>query len=235
MAFLVGLYVHSVETDHADRMSLVSVLVAPRYIPQGTRLTPEMFEIRQVPKVYAPPYRVALSELLDERKRPLYENLRPLAEGEVLSSSSLCGLGISGGFSWLIPEGFVAFSLDLPPDKAAGGLISPGDSVDILATLDVEAGHRQKSRTMMLFRNVKVLGVGDRLIGGKKPDENKEREADLFKGTEGSNPPVTLALHPYEAAVVAYAREAGSIRLVLRPAGDQTTMPVKPVDMSSLP
>ncbi len=230
-------YVRSLEKNHEERMSLVSVLVAVHDIPQGSRIHPDLFEARPVPKAYIQPLCVPRSELVDEKGMVLYENLLPIASGEQLTASKLCRIGLGGGFSWLIPEGHVAFSLDLPPEKCAGGFIEPGDFVDVLATFEVEGSHSSRSVTTTLLQNIKVMGVGDRLIGGrslKKTSQGRQEEAFLKGPDEGSHILITVSVRPYEAAVIAHARETGSLRLVLRPVGDSKVVEMGSVDVASL-
>jgi len=232
----VEMYIHSIEREQADRMTLVPVLVSPVYIPQGTRLHPRHFEAKMIPRQYVQPDCVSASDLLDEKGLELYENLLPLAAGEHLTASKLCRIGVSGGFSWLIREGYVALSVDLPPERSAAGLIEPGDAVDLLVTFEGSESSAAHSVTVMLFQNIKVLGVGDRLMGGRtlKKTSDGSKEGDVLKGPESGTAPITLMVKPYEAAVIAHVRQTASLRLALRPVGDLRISEIGAVDDSAL-
>lgn len=116
-----------------------------------------------------------------------------------------------------------AFSLKTPPGKravtimidslsAVGGLVNPGDFIDVLGQLDLSgsgsAGSGQKVTTV-LFQNVQVLAVGT----------NFESIAtvtayDMQQKTRSLN--VTLALTPEEVGLLAFAQEHGKLQLSLR-------------------
>jgi len=120
-----------------------------------------------------------------------------------------------------------AFSLRTPPGKraltimiktlsAVGGLINPGDYVDIIAHLNLpdEAGKAKKKGktdrvTTVLFQNIQVLAVGTNFNpqGELPPYEMQQKTASLH---------VTLAVSPEEAGLLTFAQSRGEFQLSLR-------------------
>lgn len=123
----------------------------------------------------------------------------------------------------------MAFSLRTPPGKraltilvdslaAVGGLVNPGDFVDIIARLelpDVDEGDPKKkskekeSLTTVLFQNIQVLAVGTNFnpTGEIPPYEIQQKAKNLN---------VTLAVSPEEAGLLTFAQEHGELQLSLR-------------------
>lgn len=121
------------------------------------------------------------------------------------------------------PVAMTAFSLQTPPGKraftiridslsAVGGLISPGDLVDIIGHLKIpEEDDEKKSQnvTSVLFQNIQVLAVGTNYqFAGQTAQyvaQQKAKEID-----------VTLALDPEQSGLVSFAQEHGKLQLTLR-------------------
>ena len=122
-----------------------------------------------------------------------------------------------------------AFSLRTPPGKraitiminslsAVGGLVNPGDFVDIIAHLDLPSDDgdyskkKKKDRdrvTTVLFQNIQVLAVGTNFnpLGEIPPYEIQQK-------TKALN--VTLAVSPEEAGLLTFSQEHGEFQLTLR-------------------
>lgn len=122
----------------------------------------------------------------------------------------------------------VAFSLRTPPGKraltiniksllAVGGLLNPGDFVDILGHLSLPSGDRSSKKggqkeekiTTVLFQNIQVLAVGTNYnpIGVVPPYELQQKASTLN---------VTLAVSPEEAGLLTFAEAHGDLQLSLR-------------------
>ncbi len=107
--------------------------------------------------------------------------------GKLLSSSSVADTA-------KLPAGYVAMSLALKPDRAAGGQLRPGDHVAVIASTSPD---RPNASTRLLLTDVPVLSI---------------RQGDA---ADGGAVIVTLRLRLEEARDLAEARSAGSIDLVL--------------------
>ena len=125
-------------------------------------------------------------------------------------------------FSLTTPTGKRAVTINIDSLKAVGGLINPGDFVDILVTLRIPEKQKDSSKkdtlnrkkkerevNTMLFQNVQILAVGTRF----SPKATKE-EYDEQQRKKSVN--VTLALNPQEIALLAFAEQNGALQLSLR-------------------
>jgi len=117
------------------------------------------------------------------------------------------------------PPGKRAMTIRIDSLSAVGGLINPGDYVDILSKLTIPPppGSKEKSEkvTAILFQNLQVLAVGTNLqaTGGYAA---QQASASLN---------ITFALDPEEAGLMAFARDNGKFRLILRsPTETETQM-----------
>ena len=96
--------------------------------------------------------------------------------------------------------------------SAVGGLINPGDYVDILARLNVPretvggTGGPVEQVTAMVFQNIQVLAIGTNLTNpGMYEAQNKA--GSLY---------VTLAMDPEEAGLMSFVQQNGKVQLALR-------------------
>ena len=118
------------------------------------------------------------------------------------------------------PSGKRAVTILIDSLSAVGGLITPGDVVDIIAHLKVPKDEgsegKQKSVTSMLFQNIKVLAVGTQYEGLKQPPAY-----DVQQKSRSLN--VTLALNPDEAGLLTFAQANGKVQLALRSPNERGT------------
>ena len=107
------------------------------------------------------------------------------------------------------PSGKRAVTVQIDSLSAVGGLINPGDFVDILAKLTVPkdvAGGPTESVTAMVFQNIQILAIGTNLAtSGMYEMQNKA--GNLY---------VTLAMDPEESGLMAFVQQNGKIQLALR-------------------
>ncbi len=122
-------------------------------------------------------------------------------------------------FSIVMPPGKRALTIQVDTLSAVGGLISPGDFVDVIASLRVpEEINAEKAKTKevitVLFQNLQVLAVGAlfKPAGGTELYENRQK-------TKSVN--VTLAVSPEEAGLLAFAETNGKLQLSLRSPAEQ--------------
>jgi len=124
-----------------------------------------------------------------------------------------------------IPVQKTSFSLRTPPGKravtmkiksllAVGGLVNPGDFVDIIAHLDLpkERQLERKSKDKVitvLFQNIQVLAVGTNYDPLRETSQYETQ-----KNLRDLN--VTFAVSPEEAGLLTFAQAHGSLQLTLR-------------------
>lgn len=110
------------------------------------------------------------------------------------------------------PAGKRALTVQIDSLSAVGGLINPGDYVDVLARLNVPreaaggSGGPAEQVTAMVFQNLQVLAIGTNLsVPGMYDAQNKA--GNLY---------VTLAMDPEEAGLMSFVQQNGKVQLALR-------------------
>lgn len=203
-AFFTG--VENRERSQAEQSQLVQILVASRPLAFGTALTPENTKLVGWPAGSIPEgaYRTSIG-VVGNPKGPRVA-LRPIAVGEPILSSKISGADGRASISALLPDGMRAAAVKIDAVSGVGGLISPGDVVDVLVTRKM-AGEASDADQMtdIVLENLRVIAVD------QMADENRSqpKEATVAKT-------VTLEVDPVGAQKLALAQEIGSVSLALR-------------------
>ncbi len=107
------------------------------------------------------------------------------------------------------PPGKRAVTAMVDKIYAVGGLVAPGDYVDIIAHLSVPDDLNKPGETnvvsVTLFQNVLILAVAGSMQSGQNVEA--QRATSL---------PITFALDPQEAGLITFAEEHGKLQLSLR-------------------
>lgn len=119
-------------------------------------------------------------------------------------------------FSVNTPPGKRAVTVMIDPLSAVGGLISPGDYVDVIAQMNMpdssgrEGKAEENSVTTVLFQNVRVLAVDTNYEETPSAPvyQIQQKAKQLF---------ITLALSPEEAGLLTFAQKQGKLQFALRP------------------
>jgi Flp pilus assembly protein RcpC/CpaB len=113
------------------------------------------------------------------------------------------------------PVGKRAVTVKIDSLAAVGGLLNPGDFVDVISQLNVPSQDPDKKTvTAMIFQNLQVLAVNTNLNDPGAYDE--QQSASSLK--------ITFAVEPQEAGLLAFADKNGSLELALR-SPDETERP----------
>jgi pilus assembly protein CpaB len=170
---------------------------------------------------------------------PITANEQVLTNKIVSLAGSVAG---SKSLSYVVPQGKRAMSFNASTVQQAGGLIIPGDYIDIVALYDVEfagktAGDRQtasKYLVQTVLQNVQVLAIAQTIVdlvpettptaGAPAPGNQQARNTE--SKAEPGAATVTLALTPEEAERIYLAEANGQLRMSLRAYGDGTTRPI---------
>ena len=178
------------------RSQLVTLVVADQPIPLATRIERKHLRVVQVPPEAVPGHsfrsvedvigRVSLTNILEEA---------PIREGKLVAT------GLGGGLQSVIPEGKRAVTVRANDVIGVAGFLSPGDWVDVLATM-VDRG-RGTMITKTVLQKIKVLSVGQQMEPGKD-------------GHPRAVSTVTLLVTPGEAERLVLATSQGQIQLVMR-------------------
>jgi len=113
-----------------------------------------------------------------------------------------------------LPEGMRAVSINVDAVSGVSGLINPGDSVDILATItETQPGARMSAaaiKTRRVLSNVTVLAVDDRM-------SHSEAIAARPRAYRRTYTTLTLLVTPLESELLIYLREHAKLAFTLRP------------------
>ena len=219
------------EGDKASATDNVKVVVAKQDIAARTELVENLLEIAEVPK------ESALTGSFEETK-PLEGQITryALLKGEQVVTSKI-GVGTTTeeneqGLSFVVPAGMRGFSIRVSEESSVGGLILPGDLVDVIALLkESEVG---VAKAVTLLQNVEVLAVAQaaqepipaaRTTGTPTPSAVTgtlgERPADIQPNPSART--VTLVVTQEQAQLLALVQTQGDLALSLRSFGDRST------------
>jgi pilus assembly protein CpaB len=211
------------------------VVVAKADIPARTKITQALLEVRLV----APDARSALA--FEDPELVVGKVTRfPIAANEQVLSTKIVGVipGASVGsrsLSYTIPQGKRAFAIGVSEVASAGGLVLPGDYVDVVVMYDVEftrGGGKEKQDNFLVqtvFQNIEVLAVSQSVVDvvpEASPTANGQRVRNSEAKPNSGAKTVTLALTPEQAQRAYLAEGNGSIRLSVRPYGEADERPV---------
>jgi pilus assembly protein CpaB len=222
--------------------SMEPAVVAKQDIPARTKITAGMVEVRQLS--------------LDDRSELAFTDLSqvvgrvtryPIATSEQVLSTKVVALdsaAVTGdSLSYVIPDGRRAMAVKVDEVVAVGGLVLPGDYVDVMATFDVtfRDGENEKTEnkyfTRLILQNLEVLAVAQTVVdapteagtatgsdSGATATGTETTEGQRARNTEAEPEPkaatVTLSVTPQEAQLIFLAEQNGVLRMAVRPYGD---------------
>lgn len=207
------------------------VVVAKVPIKQRTTITPAMLEVKSVRLPLATGAFTTVQEAVGKvTKFPIEVNQQVVASSVVDTSRPIANAALS----YVVPTGRRAMSISASQVANAGGLILPGDWVDIIWGCCSDRAVVTKT----LLRNVQVAAVAQSIVSSGPVTNviaNPTPGAAVSPG--GSTNPVaadtttaapdaatvTLLLTPEEVQILFLAESNGKLRLDLRGPGDQDT------------
>jgi pilus assembly protein CpaB len=204
-AGMVYRYLADLEAEQKRASNLVPVLVPRSEIPARSKLDESMFMMAEIPSTAL--HADALADRDEISGAFARDRLLP---GEQVLASRLVYTGSGSGMSYRVSPGHRALTLAVNTVSGVAGYVLPGDRVDILMTLEVpESGDEDTTLTLAVVENIGVLAVGPHLR-----DQSKEQ-------LPVDN--ITFDVPAAQVTRLVQAAERGSIRLVLRPADEETT------------
>lgn len=225
------------------RVAPVPVVMAAQDIPPRTLLTAELLDVREVPRSAVHPDAVAgvpgqsREELIEQvvgRSPKQTFSKQTIFKGEPILLSKLFAERGEAGLAFTIPLGKRAVAVATSEVMGSGGLILPGDHVDVVAicratvegaTQPAPAGgtirYTEHVRATYALQDVEVLAVGQLLTGTEPEPSTAQRVAGA-----GTSPPrevprvnpqaqpaartVTLAVAPEQAQrLILYSQLCG--------------------------
>jgi pilus assembly protein CpaB len=224
----------------------VPVVVAKQDIEARAKITASMVEVKLISSDLASAlgYTDTSAVVGQVTRFPISANEQVLSNKIVdLSAgpSSVAGKSLS----YVIPAGKRAMAVTVKDVTNAGGLVLPGDYVDIIVVYDIDFGNDPTSPSshekadsffiQTLYQNIEVLAVSTTIVdvvpqstssaNGSNPDSGQRaRNTEAKPDPEAKT--VTLALTPEQAQKLYLAESNGRIRLAVRPFGDNEEKPI---------
>ena len=223
----------------ASAASTVPAVVAKQDIPARTKVTTSMVEVRQVPSDTRSELAYTdLSQVVGQVTRYPIATSEEVLSTKVVSLESATATGDS--LSYVIPEGNRGISIEVSEVVSSGGLVLPGDYVDIIGVFDVKFGSGDQETTedkyfsRIILQNIEVLAVAQTVVdtppeagtttGTDGETTTTDADGQRVRNTEADPEPkastVTLSVTPQEAQLLFLAEENGVLRLAVRPYGD---------------
>ncbi len=137
-------------------------------------------------------------ELLGPERAEIRTVLRAVEPGELVLKSKVTGFGEIVRVAAQVTEGKRAFTIPINAVSGVGGLVAPGDRVDILLTRSIE----RDLVTSTILQNVLVIATDQ--------TSNTETSATRVART------ATVEVEPAEASRLALAQQVGKLSLSLR-------------------
>lgn len=228
--FLFNIYVQQQTEEAKQRViasqkNLTTVVVAKQDIPAGVAISESMVKEETASKDVIQP-RAAPS--LDRVVNRI--TLAPISKGEQILLNKLTISGQETSLATKVPKGKRAITVPVDNISSVGGMIRPGDHVDVMGmvpmpAMTAEGKQVTQMTTMPLFQDVLVLAVGQEFTNVPVGDKKTERTL---------SPVITLALLPQEANLIAFVQEQGKIRLILRSPEDTQVQPATPASWDVL-
>ena len=211
-----------------------SIVTANRDIAARTQITADMLQLTKVPANSVLPGALSGTELAVGRVARI-----PVYKGEQILQEKLASDKTDLGLSYIVPDGQRAMAVKVVKVVGAGGLIRPGDRVDVVAVVDVKYTDINtnkdftETRSFTVSQNVEVLAVEQKLenqiAAPVKAGATATPGATNNEGTLVEQPDaqpdgtvVTLSLAPDATQKVLLAEAKGTIRLSVRAPGDNT-------------
>jgi Flp pilus assembly protein CpaB len=238
----------------AATASRAKVVVAKQSLAAGTVLSADNIELRDVTTDAVQPN--AVTVLSDAQSKALSQ---PIAAGQQLLYQYLGSPDQPDikKLADLVPAGKRAMSVTFSELTTAGGLVAPGDFVDVIGVFNKNT--LGKDQSMLLMQDILVLAVAQDTSVDQLPRQGAPNGAQspqalpapqrggttagvaLPQPTPVSVPyapsqarTLTLAVDPEAAERLALAEDYGHLRYIVRPGTERTQSSVVPADLSTL-
>lgn len=187
-------YVRALSTARtgAER-SMTAIVVATHELEFGHAIGPDDVALFEVPsEIIAPGAHVDLAKVIGRVP------VERLLSGDAIRDERLSRPGAGVDFEAVLAAGTRAQMINLTDAESGSGMLSPGDRVDVIATVFGDDARSCETRTIV--HGVRVLAVDDRLVA------SEDRGTPLKMG-------ITLEVSPKEAELLALSARIGPLHL----------------------
>jgi len=178
---------------------------------------------------------IPLKKQLDDQNKQLVSLQRDLQEmpkkQATVAAGPKEGASSQASLSEKTPVGKRAITVEISSLDAVGGLVNPGDYVDVLARLAVprramvESKKDAQNVTTVVFQNVQVLAVGP----------NVDNPGSYVEQQKAKSLVITLALNPDEAGLMSFIEQGnGELKMFLRSPSETQTYILQASNWQSL-
>lgn len=214
---MLGLYMQRFE-DEASGGEPILVLTAVQDIPLGVALSAEMIVARELPAAYLEDRHITVA---DQERVMGVRVVSGIRAGEsILWTDLATTTDTSRDLSSLVRNGMRAITIQADQSATFGGLVRPGDRVDVLMTLTRPSSGPTISLdedrvTIALLQNLLVLAAG-------QDTGAIQRSATARAPTQMND--VTLSTTVEQAQLLAFSQQRGRLTLLLRHPDDITVI-----------
>lgn len=184
----------------------VALVMATQDIPLGATLTDEMLGIRNLPASYVEERHIRAADA--QRIIGVRVSMGVKANESLLWTDLATTSQQRRDLSGLVRNGMRAVTIRADTTSAFGGLLRPGDRVDMLLTTSRDGTAEGNRVTVPLLQNVIVLAVGR--------DTGMEEIEGRRRGSERRFNEVTLSVTVEQAQILTLSESTGTITLTLR-------------------
>lgn len=217
IALLGNRYYIDSQVAQAKEMKFINVVRAKKAIAAGSPLSAGSIESVSIPEIYAPKARIRWEENQNFLQQPLATAV--VAGDYVLETAFSTRQAVGTTLSeQLDAEGYRALTITVDDTNSFSRSIVTGDRIDILFTFNAPP-LRQKV-TSLILQNVSVIATGSYSPAAQ---EGGDRRGGARYNT------VTLKLRADDSLRLSYARQMGSIQLLLRSKQDNSSLDLQPV------
>jgi pilus assembly protein CpaB len=192
--------VTGIRADLEAEYELVPLVAARGNIEKGEQISRRNVRLKQVPRRFIPTGAVPPQQVRQIEGASVVVDIPD--DQPILANYVTRGPVRAGTFSGQIGDGMRAVTFPVDIVSSVGGLLNPGDRIDLLASMRMQ--NRDGLVTLPLLDNLEILAVGE-----------------VFRGASDRRyQHITLELSPTNAARLLQARQEGSLTAVLRAPGD---------------
>lgn len=220
----------------------VEVVTAKGDIPARTLITQDMLELRAIPEEAKLPQAVGDPRLFLNKATK-----QAISAGEQLLLAKVYDQRHESGLAFVIPPFKRAVSVQVSEVIGSGGLIVPGDSVDVvgICRTRVTPGaapnsaprlSSEQGKAVLALQDLEVLAVAQQILG--QDADSLMEQLNPSRGSKGRDlkpepraKSVTLAVTPEQALRLVLFEELCELRLALRGANDHTLVNVGPEEL----